>query len=395
MSGPLSGVRVVDLTRLVAGDYCTSLLASLGAEVVKIEDTVRGDYIGDYGGTVDGVRVAHELFNRGKRSVSIDLKHPDGQALLQRLAAGADVLVEAFRPGVMARLGLDHQTALARHPKLVWVSISGYGADGPRRHVPGHDLNYLAEAGLLDRLTGTDGRPVPPPIPLADLIGGGLIPALTAVALVLQARATGRGGYVDASIADSMALLPSVLLADVVAGIPVSPRAEQTFLAGALACYDVYRLADGYAAVGALENQFWDKLCQALGHPELVQLQWVESAQPQVRAVVAETFATLTRADVRKLGLEDQACVSVVRSFEEALLTQEAADRGVTVAGPGGVRTPGLPFRIDGKRVRPAVGAPDRGADTIAALRELGLSDDEIARLRAGGVIAENRQSAA
>ena len=149
MSAPLSGVRVVDLTRLVAGDYCTSLLASLGAEVVKIEDTVRGDY----GGTVDGVRVVHELFNRGKRSVSIDLKRPEGQVLLQRLAAEADVLVEAFRPGVMTRLGLDHQTALARHPRLVWVSISGYGAEGPRRHVPGHDLNYLAESGLLDRLT--------------------------------------------------------------------------------------------------------------------------------------------------------------------------------------------------------------------------------------------------
>ena len=145
MSGPLSGVRVVDLTRLVAGDYCTSLLASLGAEVVKIEDTVRGDYIGDYGGTVDGVRVAHELFNRGKRSVSIDLKRPEGQALLQRLAAKADVVVEAFRPGVITRLGLDHQTALARHPRLVWVSISGYGAEGPRRHVPVHDINYLAE----------------------------------------------------------------------------------------------------------------------------------------------------------------------------------------------------------------------------------------------------------
>jgi alpha-methylacyl-CoA racemase len=235
---------------------------------------------------------------------------------------------------------------------------------------------------------------VPPAIPLADLIGGGLIPALTAVALVLQARATGRGGYVDASITDNMALLPSVLLGDLVAGIPVPPRADQTFLSGALACYDVYRLADGYAVVGALENQFWENLCRALGHLELVQLQWVESAQPQVRAVVAEKFAALTRADVKALGLEDQACVSVVRSFEDALLTQEAADRGVTVTGAGGVRALGLPFRIDGKRLSPAAGAPARGADTTAVLRELGVGDEEIARLRAGGIIAENGQSA-
>jgi len=388
MTGPLSGVTVVDLTRLVAGDYCTSLLVALGAEVVKIEDPTRGDYIGEFGGVVNDVPVAHHLFNRGKRSVCIDLKRAEGQAALRRLVARADLLVESFRPGVMARLGLEPEGTMAQHPGLVWVAISAYGAESPRSHVPGHDINYLAEAGLLDRLTGTDGRPVPPPIPLADLIGGGLIPALTAVSMLLQARLTGRGGYIDASITDGTALLPSVLLADLVAGAP-AVSGGRALLTGEYACYDVYRLIDGYAAVGALEATFWEQLCLSIGHPEIVQLQWDPAAQTRARTVLSEAFASLTKEDVAGRGLDQNACVSVVRSYEEALRAEDAVDRGTAVVANGGFLAPALSFRIDGRQLSPAPSAPQRGEDTREVLESLGMSEAEISALFSNGTVRE------
>jgi alpha-methylacyl-CoA racemase len=391
MTAPLTGIRVVDLTRLVAGDYCTSLLGGLGADVVKVEDPSRGDYIGEFGGVVDDVPVAHHLFNRGKRSVCIDLKTTEGQGLLRKFVAKADLVVESFRPGVMRRLGVDHEQALSDHPALVWVAISGYGSHDPRSRSPGHDLNYLAEAGLLDRLTGRDGRPVSPPIPIADLVGGGLLPAFTAVALVLQARLTGRGGYVDASIAGGVALLPSVLLADVTAGVSVAADGHETFLGGALACYDVYRLKDGYAVVGALEEKFWEPLCEILGHPELIPLQWNPQAQSEVRAVLEVSFGELTRADISTLGLDNRACVSVVRSYEDLVSARDAIEQGTVTTTASGVHVPGMPFRIDGRRLPPPSSAPRRGEHTLDVLAEVGVDGRSAAALLAAGVVSQTK----
>ncbi len=389
MTAPLEGIRVADLTRLVAGDYCTSLLASLGAQVVKVEDLGRGDYIRDFGGRIGDVPVAHHLFNRGKRSIALDLKRREGVRLLRRLVASADILVEAFRPGVMDRLGFGSSAALDLNPRLVWVSISAHGGDSELAMRPGHDINYLAETGLLDRMTGADGAPALPPIPLADLIGGGLIPALTAVSMVLRARITGKGGIVDASIEDGMLLLPSVLLADIAAGAPVPADGHRTFLGGAFACYDVYRLTDGYAAVGALEEKFWAPLCEAIGHPELVPLQWQADAQEHIHTALAETFAALTKADVARLRLDETACVSVVSSYEEALTSPDTLRRGLRSRTAAGFDTLGLPFRIDGTRLRPADAAPARGGDTRSVLKELGLSEAEIEHLLADRVVSE------
>jgi len=387
MTAPLEDIRVVDLTRLVAGDYCTSLLQSLGAEVVKIEDPHRGDHIGEFGGSVNGVPVARHLFNRGKRSVCIDLKRPEGQDLLRRLVAGADVLVESFRPGVMGRLGLDSAQALDLNPRLVWVSISAYGATGDRAQAPGHDLNYLAESGFLDRLVGTDGRPVPPAVPIADLIGGGLIPALTAVSMVLRAQRTGEGGVVDASIVEGMALLPSVLLADLTAGVHVPADGRETLLGGAYACYDVYALADGYAVVGALEPVFWRTLCETLELPELVPLQWHAPAQDQVHAALEKAFGALTKADIGRLHLDEGACVSVVSSYEESIAIRRDSGDEWTVAAEAGFRAPGLPFRIDGQRLRPAAASPRRGEHTRAVLAELGIDQSDVSALAAADVV--------
>ncbi|MGE0218856.1 CoA transferase, partial [Mycolicibacterium sp.] len=195
------------------------------------------------------------------------------------------------------------------------------------------------------------------------------------------------GGHVDASITDGVALLPSVLLADLTARLPVAAQGYQTFLGGGLACYDVYRLKDGYAAVGALEANFWEALCRILGRPELIALHSDLPAQPKVRAALAASFGELCTADIGALGLEEHACVSVVRRYEDLVSASEAMTRGTVVAAAAGFAAPGLPFRIDGAVVSPPSSAPLRGEHTLEVLAELEVDERDVAALLATGVV--------
>jgi crotonobetainyl-CoA:carnitine CoA-transferase CaiB-like acyl-CoA transferase len=269
VSLPLDGSRILDLTRLLPGNYGTLLLADLGADVIKVEEPGRGDYMRWTPPMVGDESAVHRALNRGKRSVTVNLKSEAGRAVLLRLAAGADALLESFRPGVMDRLGVGYDALRSDNERLVYCAITGYGQDGPYRDRVGHDINYIGYSGLLHATGLPGGPPVLPAVQVGDF-GGGMAAALGTVAAVGEARRTGRGRFVDVSMLDVVTSWMGVLMSWYLATGEVPPRGGMP-LSGGLACYRVYRTSDGkHLAVGALEPRFWKALCDALEIPELV-----------------------------------------------------------------------------------------------------------------------------
>jgi crotonobetainyl-CoA:carnitine CoA-transferase CaiB-like acyl-CoA transferase len=359
---PLSGVRVLDMTRMLPGNLCTLALAMLGADVIKIEDTGAGDYQRIFGHQVDGAGACHHVVNRGKRSVMLDLKADVDRAAFETLVRSSDVLVESFRPGTLDKLGFTMEHLRELRPQLVVASLSGYGATGPLAQAAGHDINYLAFSGLLHRQGTRDGGPALPPLPLADLVGGGLVPAMLIMGYLRQAESTGKGCWIDASMTDAMSLLPHVTLADVLAGADVPGRAA-TLNDGGLACYDSYPVKDGEIVVGALEEKFWGRVCDAVGGlDECREDHWRPEIQELVRRRLTEFFAPMTRAQVTELFAGTDACVSVVQSYEEMLYSPHAKARGY-VAEVEGWPMPVLrfPARVDGAPLPETRPAPRQG----------------------------------
>ena len=378
---PLAGTRVLDLSRLLPGGFCTMVLADLGAEVIKVEEPGRGDPIRGYT-TPNGRAVFFDALHRGKRSLSLDLKAPEGRDLLLRLVGTADVLVEGFRPGTLERLGLGYDTLRSANPRLVICAITGYSQSGALRNRAGHDLNYLAEAGALPFAGPSAGnRPALPALQSADLGAGALTAAAAILAALLERHRTGTGQVLDIGMAP--ALLPWLALpaAELLESGSVPVGGEAT-LNGGLACYGIYPTADGrWLSVAALEEKFWASLCTILDRPAFIPWQAEPRRQAEMRADFEALFAGRTLAEWEAVLGEADVCVAPVRSLEEALARWPGAVRDVTgsdggtshvVAGPLGDPAPGP--------------APALGADTDAVLSELGVTDPERARLRAAGV---------
>jgi crotonobetainyl-CoA:carnitine CoA-transferase CaiB-like acyl-CoA transferase len=359
---PLSGVRVLELARLLPGNFCTLVLAMLGADVIKVEDPQTGDYMRDFGAQVDGAGACHHTVNRAKRSVMLDLKSASDRRRFDDMVRESHVLVESFRPGVMSRLGYSVQHLHELRPDLVIASISGYGADGPMAQRAGHDINYLALSGLLDRLKGRDGRSVSPPLPLCDLIGGGLLPATLILGYLHRARAEGVGAWIDASMMDGVALLPHVLVNDILAGAPQGDQRD-SLLGGGFACYDTYRLADGQVAVGALEAKFFNELCDVVGGLDDVRHRHLDpDVQPAIRRRLDEFFLALTRSDVERLFGARDCCVTVVQSYEEMLASEHAQHRNFVLRPPGSpMPVLAFPAVVDGAALPERGPAPAHG----------------------------------
>ncbi|MDQ3025031.1 MAG: CoA transferase [Pseudomonadota bacterium] len=376
---PLAGIRVLDLSRLLPGPLCAQHLADLGAQVIKIEDPKVGDY----------VRPAiRDLANRGKEGLTLDLKSGEGREIFLALLDQADVVLESFRPGVMARLGLGYGVLAARRPAIVHCAITGYGQTGPRRDAAGHDINYLAATGVLDQ-TGRDGDPpVIPGFLLSDILGGTLTAAMGILAALVDARATGHGRHVDVSMADAVmahCVLPAAELNERGA---VHARGSGTHTGGQPR-YNVYAARDGrYIAVGAQEKKFWDALCDALGVADLKdRRQPSEADAVEVRARLAAAFARRDAAEWVATLTPLDCCVSAVLTCEEAFADPGFAARGTVHNAGRGVITLGLPLAISGHACPVERASPARGEHSTAILGRLGYDAARIEGLRARGVI--------
>ena len=389
---PLAGVRVLDLTRLLPGPMCTLYLADLGADVVKVEDTHAGDYARTIalspGTPRRGATAWFRALNRNKRSLAIDLKSTAGHAAFMALAARADVIVEGFRPGVVAALGVDYEHVRAVNPRIVYCALSGYGQTGPRATAAGHDVNYMGYAGAL-HYSGERGRvPALGNLQIADLLGGAASAAIGILASLFGAQRSGRGRFVDAAMTDAVFAHQVFLLGELEDTGAVAPRGED-LLTGGVPCYGVYATADGrYLAVGALETKFWRALCDALGRPDLLPLQFATGAKgDEARRTLEAIFASATLAQWRARLEAVDCCVTPVLTFDEALADAQFAARAMVRARPDGSRQFAPPFALTPPAFAIARDAPAQGEHSFEVLREAGLDDAAIAALIREGAV--------
>jgi crotonobetainyl-CoA:carnitine CoA-transferase CaiB-like acyl-CoA transferase len=380
---PLTGIRVLDLTRLLPGAFCTMLLADMGADVIKVEEPGGGDYMRWTPPLVDGQSVLFNALNRNKRSLSLNLKAEEGRDLLLQLVETADVLVEGNRPGVMDRLDLGWDVLHARNPKLVMCSITGYGQDGPFAARAGHDLNYMATAGGLGLNGEKGGPPVPLSVQAADIGGGGLQPAVAILGALVAVQRGSEGRWIDASMTDGAVSWLALALAARGAGEEVG-RGDQR-LAGRHACYRVYACkGGGFYSVGALEPKFWAALCTALGRPELIELQFAEGEDGRrAHHEMEEVFASRTRSEwERELSALDACCEPVLELDEVASHPQIAARRLIENRATGVEVRPAVPLRDGWRRMD----APGLGEHTAEVLAGIGVDEIRLKELKKRGV---------
>jgi len=395
---PLAGIRVLDLTRLLPGGFCSLLLADYGADVLKVEDTAAGDYLRWAPPKIEGAAgsAASALFlalNRNKRSIRIDLKQAAGRGVLLSLAREHDVVLESFRPGVLDRLGVGYEALRAANAQIVLCSITGYGQDGPLRDRAGHDMNYLGLVGMLELTGEPGGPPVVPAGQIADLGGGALMAAFGILAALRERDRSGEGQHVDVSMADGALSWLALVAARHFAGAGVPARGEHE-LAGAIVCYRPYACAGGgWVTLGALEPRFWAAWCRGVGREDLVQQQFARHGS-DVHAQIEAIFAARTRAEWERFASEVECCLEPVLDVGEALESEHVAAREmvVTVDQPG-VKEPvrGLAPPVKLSRTPPDAGrlpGPALGEHTEAVLRAAGYGEQQIAALLRAGAVA-------
>jgi alpha-methylacyl-CoA racemase len=403
MSLPLEGIRVLDLSRLLPGGFCSLLLADFGADVVKVEDTGMGDYIRwsppYYEGTHDSAKSALFLsLNRNKRSIRLDLKSDGGREALLALVRDADVVLESFRPGVLDRLGVGYERMREENPGIIYCAISGYGQTGPKRDASGHDMNYLGLIGLLGLTGERGGEPVQAAGQIADLGGGALMAAFGIMAALRErdgsARSpgSGEGQVVDASMADGalswLAMVAAAYFAD-----GTVPRRGDLPLAGSLICYRPYECADGWVTLGALEPKFWQAWCRGVEREELIAMQF-ERPGSDAHAQVQEIFKGRTREQWEGFARKHDCCLEPVLELDEALSSElvRAREMVVELDQPGAqqpVRQLGIPVKLTrtpGEHAR--LPGPALGEHTEEVLLAAGYSPEQVADLLSSGAVA-------
>jgi alpha-methylacyl-CoA racemase len=415
MSLPLQGIRVLDLSRLLPGGFCSLLLADFGAEVLKVEDTGMGDYIRwsppYYDGAHESARSALFLaLNRNKRSIRLDLKSERGREALLRLVREYDVVLESFRPGVLDRLGVGYERMREENPGIVYCAISGYGQDGPKRDASGHDMNYLGLVGLLGLTGERGGEPVQAAGQIADIGGGALMAAFGILAALRERdgaapqaaaegrlacagqRGSGEGQLVDVSMADGSLSWLAMVAATYFADGNV-PRRGDLPLAGSLICYRPYECADGWVTLGALEPKFWQGFCRGVGRDDLIATQF-ERPGSAAHIEVQEIFKARTREQWEAFARENDCCLEPMLELDEALESElvRAREMVVDIEQPGAeraVRLLGLPVKLGrtpGDHAR--LPGPALGEHTEEVLRAAGFSEEEVAAMVADGAAA-------
>ena len=374
MSMALQGIKVIDLTRLAPGPYCTMVLGDLGADVIRVEEPGGGRMARERGGESDATqarrRSAFNALNRNKRSIALDLKNDDARDVLNKLCQNADVFIEGFRPGVVSRLGCDYESLKAINPRLVYCSLSGYGQDGPYSDLVGHDINYISVGGALGVIGSQEGGPSIPMNIIADFAGGGLHAAMAIMAALIARTHTGQGQMVDIAMSDGVGYLMASMLSEYFVTGTV-PTPGSVTLNGGAPYYNVYRCKDGkYLSVGCIEPWFWSTLCRAIDREDLIDGQFDSANSERVLSELTSTFTQRNREDWWvDLRAIDNIAVAKVYSLDEMADDPQNIQRKMIVdAGT-----------LNGEVVR-QVGIGPKLSDTPGTIRSLGVTPGQNTR---------------
>jgi crotonobetainyl-CoA:carnitine CoA-transferase CaiB-like acyl-CoA transferase len=395
---PLDGIKVVDLSRLAPGPYCTMLLGDMGADVLLVEQAGEGSDRRRNPVRMDTAQAeaarrsqAYNALGRNKRSIALNLKSDDARQIFMELAKDADVVVEGFRPGVVKRLGVDYEAVSAINPRVVYLSLSGFGQTGPYSGLVGHDINYISIGGAL----GVTGWPdQPPAIPmnlLADFAGGGLFAAFAIVTALLARDRTGKGQYIDMAMSDGVLSLLSSAASGVLAG-GKAPMPGASMLNGAAPHYNVYQCADGeWFSLGSLEPWFWENLCRAMGREDFAPFEYEQSRYAEIAEHFRTEFKKKTRAEWFEYLSRWDICAAPVLRLDEALNDPHNRARGMVVEVPhptlGSVQQVGIAPKLSDTPGQARSTAPAAGQHTDDVLRSLGRTDEQIAALRMAGAV--------
>jgi crotonobetainyl-CoA:carnitine CoA-transferase CaiB-like acyl-CoA transferase len=391
MEKALSGYRILDLSRLLPGPYCTMLLADLGADVIKVEDVKTGDPSRHNAPKIRDQSIRFRQLNRNKKSIALDLKNREGREIFLKLAATADAVLEQFRPGVVDRLGVGYEQVRTVNPGLVYCSLSGYGQTGPYRDRAGHDLNYVGLAGALGLTADEGGRPVIPGIQIAD-IAGGMVAAFAILAALLFRSRTGRGQLIDVGMFDVVVSMLTVPAANEFAGSPVA-LGSKYLLTGEYPFYNVYETADGrFMTLGALEPKFWENFCKAVGRDDLVPRQFdAGDDRKDLLKQLREIFRSRPQAEwVRLMGSADACCepvLSLAEAFEHAQTRSRELVLETELEDGSSMKQLSFWGKMSGTPHDVATPSPSLGRHTDELLGELGLDESERKRLKEAGVV--------
>jgi len=378
-TGALSGITVIDLSRLLPGPYCSMILADHGARVIAVEDK---RFLAD--------GLFFNLVNRNKEHMSLNLKTEKGKEIFFRLIQNADVVLEGFRPGVVDRLGVGYETVQKVNPKIIYCSITGYGQDGPFRERAGHDANYLSYAGVLDLIGEADRPPSIPGVPIADIAGGSMNAAIGILLALFARQNTGKGQYIDISMTDGMvAFLPTALIFRQRTG--QEPARADGLFSHRYACYNTYETADGqFLSIGALEKRFWIQLCDLLGRPDYAELQYDDQRRIEIIDSMRHTFKQKTLDEWNTVFGDKDICWGRVQSLSEVLEDPLFRQREMVIEIEGNdgktTKTLGVPVKLSDTPGAVRTLPVDFGASTPEILRELGYSGNEIKRFEEEGV---------
>ena len=396
MSLPLEGVKVLDLSRLLPGGFCSLLLADFGADVLKVEDTGMGDYVRwappYYEGAEDSAKSSLYLgLNRGKRSIRVNLKEEAGREVLLKLVRDADIVLESFRPDVLDRLGVGYERMKEENPGLIYCAITGYGLDGPFVNRSGHDMNYLGLIGLLGITGEADGPPVQAGGQIADIGGGALMAAFGILAALRERERSGTGQVVDISMADGALSWLSMVAAQYLCDGQV-PQRGQMSLGGSFICYRPYACSDGYVTLGALEPKFWAGWCNGVERPDLLDKAY-EAPGSEAHAEVERVFLGRTRAEWQEFASNHDCCLEPVLGIDEVLDSElvRARKMVVEVDQPGAeqmVRLIANPVKLSATPASDNRTAPGLGEHTDEVLALLGYSEGEIDAMKESGAVA-------
>ena len=388
---PLTGIKVIDLSRLWPGPICTLHLADMGASVIKVEDKEKGDY----SRSVPPLQKTNSSFflavNRNKSSVALDLTKEEGKNIFLKLAKSGDVIVESFRPGVAKKLGIDYEAVKNENPKIVYCSITGYGQTGPYRDKAGHDLNFCSYAGMLDKTTEGKNIPSVPQFQIADIVGGSLNAVMGILAALVYQKTTGQGQYIDVSILDGVLAHYVTALSSLES--PKEALSINDLLTGKLPCYNIYETADKrFMAVAALEFKFWKRFCEAIGKEGLI-TEYLKTGEVAVRIhkELSAIFRTKTLTQWVDHFKDIDCCVSPVLTLKETLETEQVKSRNMVLAEEhpieGSVTQFSLPVKFSSFEFNIEKPAPMLGENTEEILSELGYSASDISELKIKKVI--------